>query len=58
MVRAAAHMTSGLLVSADDELVKLTATISEFENQNVVITDPRKETSEIIAAIRGEMVIC
>ena len=54
MVGAAAHMTSGLLVSADDELVKLTATISEFEDQNVVITDPRKESSEIFAAIRGE----
>ena len=46
-------MTTGLIVAADDELLKMTATISEFEDLNIVINDPRKDSCEILAAIRG-----
>ena len=53
MVGAAGHMASELLVAADEENLKITATISEFEDPNTEIKDPRKEAAEIFAAIRG-----
>ena len=56
MTGAAGHMASELLVEADEETAKITATISEFEEPNIEMMDPRKDAAEVLAAIRGKIV--
>ena len=41
MVGAAAHVASAMLISADEEVARLTQTIFEFEDQEVAIQDPK-----------------
>ena len=53
MVGAAAHVASEMMISADEEVARLTQTIFEFEDQEVAIQDSRKEAAEVLAAIRG-----
>ena len=53
MIGAAGHMAAEMLVSADEEGAKLTQTIFEFEDPETEILDPRREASDILAAIRG-----
>ena len=53
MVGPAAHVASEMMISADEEVARLTQTIFEFEDQEVAIQDPRKEAAEVLAAIRG-----
>ena len=57
MVGAAGHLSSEMLISADEEVARLTQTIFEFEDQEVVIQDPRKEAAEVLAAIRGAYLV-
>ena len=53
MVGAAGHLAAEMLVSADEEVARLTQTAFEFEDQEVVIQDPRKEAAEVLTAVRG-----
>ena len=53
MLGAAAHLSAEMLISADEEVARLTQTIYEFEDPEIEIKDPRKEAAEILAAIRG-----
>ena len=52
MIGAAGHMAAEILVSADEEVAKLTQTIFEFEDPQTEILDPRREASDILATIR------
>ena len=42
MVGAVGHLAAEMLVSADEEVARLTQTAFEFEDQEVAIQDPRK----------------
>ena len=53
MFGAAGHMAAEMLVSADEEVAKLTQTIFEIEDPETEILDPRREASDILVAIRG-----
>ena len=53
MVGPAAHVASEMMISADEEVARLTQTIFEFEDQEVAIQDSRKEAAEVLSAIRG-----
>lgn len=53
MIGAAGHLAAEMLVSADEEVARITQTIYEFEDPETDISDPRKEASEIMGAIRG-----
>ena len=53
MIGAAGHMAAEMLVSADEEVAKLTQTIFEIEDPETEILAPRREASDILVAIRG-----
>ena len=53
MVGAVAHLAAENLVDADIEVTRLTKTISEFEDSEVEIKDPRKEAAQVLSVIRG-----
>lgn len=53
MIGAAGHLAAEMLVSADEEVARITQTQYEFEDSEIEILDARKETSEILGAIRG-----
>ena len=53
MIGAAGHIAAEMLVSADEEVARITQTIYEFEDPETEILDARKETAEILGAIRG-----
>ena len=55
MIGAAGHLAAEMLVSADEEVARITQTIYEFEDPETDISDPRKEASEIMGAIRGSL---
>ena len=57
MIGAAGHMAVEMLVSADEEVAKLTQTIFEFEDPQTEILDPRREASDILATIRGSFLL-
>ena len=53
MVGAAGHLAAEMLVSADEEVARLTQTDFKFEDQDIVMQDPRKEAAEVLTAVRG-----
>ena len=48
MIGAAGHLAAEMLVSADEEVARITQTIYEFEDPDTEILDARKEASEIM----------
>jgi len=57
MVGAAGHLAAEMLVSADEEVARLTQTAFEFEDQDIVMQDPRKEAAEVLTAVRDTVVV-
>ena len=53
MIGTAAHLSTEMLVAADEHVARLTATIKGFENPEVVMKDPRKEAAEILTFVKG-----
>ena len=52
-----AHLASENLVNADMEVTRLNKTISEFEDAEVEIKDPRKEAAQVLSVKRGGSLI-
>ena len=57
MIGAVAHMAFENLVNVDMEVTRLNKTISEFEEAEVEIKDPRKEAAQVLSIKRGGSLI-
>ena len=53
MIGTAAHLSTEMLVFADEHVARLTATVKEFEDPEIVMKDPRKEAAEILTFVKG-----
>ena len=53
MIGTAAHLSTEMLVAAEEHVARLTATVKEFEDPKIVMKDPRKEAAEILTFVKG-----